>query len=85
MATNSNEKTHEIKNFSGAVQRKTSDLFRKDNELKYASGADFEERLGAFKKSRGMSLLGETVTTSTSTSTSSSTSTSTSTSSTTTA
>lgn len=99
MATNLNENQIEVKDFSGATQRKSTDLMAKSNQVELSVNAQFR-RIGGIEKIPGYSQLGNTITTSstststttssstttsTSTSTSSSTSTSTSTSSTTTA
>lgn len=97
MATNSNEKLVQIFDFSGAVQRKSTDFMTVKNQVELSINAKYD-RTGGVEKIYGHDRVGNTITTvttssststttsstSTSTSTSSSTSTSTSTSSTTT-
>jgi len=85
MATNTNEKTYEVTDLSGGIQRKTTKFLQKENQVDLAVNADFS-RIGGVQKIAGYSQLGSAITTtSTSTSTSSSTTTSSSSSSTTTA
>ena len=85
MGTSTNETFYMIPDFSGQVQRKTTDELRKDNEVELSVNGSFK-RIGGIEKIKGYEQLGNTITSTTSTSTStsstsSSTSTSTSTSS----
>lgn len=79
MATSSNEKSLEIKDFSGATQRKSTKFLAKGNQQELGINASYR-RIGGVEKIPGYSQLGNTITTSSTTSTTSSTSTSTSTS-----
>jgi len=74
------EKYIEITDFSGAIQRKTSQFMGTPNQVDLAINASFK-RIGGVEKAKGYDQIGNTITTTTSTSSSTSTSTSTSTSS----
>ena len=79
MGTNTPETFYPIVDFSGAVQRKTTEEMHNANELELSINASYK-RIGGIEKVKGYEQLGNTITSTTSTSTSSSTSTSTSTS-----
>lgn len=76
MATLIQEQFVEITDFSGAIQRKSTQFLQKSNQVDLATNADFG-RIGGIEKSAGYTQIGNTITTSTSTSTSTSSSSST--------
>ena len=84
MPTSTEEKTYEVLDLSGSVQRATTKFQRKANQADLSFNADYS-RVGGVGKIKGYDRLGNTITTSsTSSSTTTTTSTSSSSSSTTT-